>query len=96
MKRRPIPVMSAKMLLEELEALRNERADFNDLDVYVEVTTSASYEAEQAWNGEGEFVGDPITEGSALAMVVPTGYDLSGGRLKAIGDYVLIRSVGLD
>lgn len=96
MKRIEIQVMNAKDLLDELESLRKEHSDFDNLPVYVDVVTRDSYETEKAWNGEGEFTETYIAEGSAFEMVVPTGYDMSEPEMKPIGDYVLIRSVETD
>lgn len=91
-----VKIMTAKELLEQLESLRNERADFDDLEIYVDVITRQSYEREQAWDGEGEFEEDFVNEGSAFDLVVPTSYDLSGKEMIATGDYILIRSVELE
>src|SRR5687768_4968483 len=55
MKRLTVQAMSAKNLWEELDSLRKERADFDSLEVYVDVVSRQSYEEEQAWDGEGEF-----------------------------------------
>jgi len=96
MKRIEIVAMTAKELLRELEVLRSERDDFDELEVYIEVVDRESYEQEQsavADNGVTEYEFSVLAEGSAYAVQVHTPVDRNGERGE---DYILIAGVELD
>lgn len=97
MARIEIPAMTAKELLEELLQLQQERpADFDKIEVYVEVVDRESYETEQRAaddNGVTELEFTVIGEGSAYAFQVHTPVDRDG---KQGDDYILIAAVELD
>jgi hypothetical protein len=93
-------VMTAKALWEELNTLRQERPDFDELEVYVVIYDRESFDKEQAMieadDTENEYTVTSVGEGSVYAVVVPTGFDMSGPEPVATGDYLLIHAVEPD
>lgn len=90
-------VMTAQKLFDELMALRDERRDWADLEIYVEVVDRASYEREAilliSENTEIEYESQIIGEGSVYAFQVHTPYDRN---MKQGDDYILLAAVEFE
>lgn len=90
-------MMTAKELLDQLLDLQKERADFDDLEVYLCVVDQKTYDEENADPPiDGELVDNVLGEGSAYALVTVTEYDCKVTPIKEIGDYLLIRGIELE